>query len=151
MIDWDLSTSHRPSDVGFSPNGDLDAEIIEDVDSVRIALPEGRTFQAAGDIHDVTVGNDGDSLTLVAVEFQPEGVEDAYRRAVALAEEWDMPTRNIERWYRTARDEGDLAPIERTHSAEFLGGRDGPQPSLEIRPFDQDAPALVSFQLHWRP
>jgi hypothetical protein len=34
---------------------------------------------------------------------------------------------------------------------EFLGGRDGPQPSLEIRPFDEAAPALVSFQLHWRP
>ncbi len=151
-IEWDLSESHQAADVDFEPNGDVDGTVLEGVESVRIELPEGRVFEADSDIHDVTLGTEGDSLVLVAVEFQPESVDDAYERAQSLAGLWDMPTENLEQWYRKAsRSDDDLTTTGLTHSGDFLGGPDGPQPTVEVRPFTEAAPALVSFQLHWNP
>jgi hypothetical protein len=151
VISWDLSTSNTARDVDFDPTAEVDGTVIEGVESIRIELPDDRIFEADTDIHDVTIGTQGEKLQLVAVEFQPQSVEDAYRRAVALAEEWDIPTANIDKWYRIAsRPNDDLTTQGLSGSRDVIGGPGGPRPYVELRPFDEDAPALVSFQFQWR-
>ena len=149
-IDWDLSESHLPSDVGWEPRSEMDLAIWEGVESVRIELPGGRVFEAESDIHDITLGNDGKLLTLIAVEFQPESVDSAYKRAVAYAREWDAPTRSLETWYmRASRPNDDLTTTGLTQTEDSLEDRTGPFIVIQLRPYSPEAPTLVSFQIQW--
>ena len=149
-VDWDLSESHLPSDVGWEPRSEMDGRVMEGVESVRIKLPGGKVFQADADIHDVTLGNEGELLTLVAVEFQPESVDDAYKRAAAFAQEWGAPIKSLETWYkRASRPNDDLTTTGLTQTEDSLGDRTGPFIVIQLRPYSPETPALVSFQIQW--
>ena len=149
-VEWDLSDSHLPADVDWEPRSDMDGAVIESIESVRIELPGGHVFEADSDIHDVTLGNEGESLTLVAVEFQPESVDDAYKRALAFAEEWDMSTESLDRWHKRVSDpDDDLTTTGLTQRQDSLDGPDGPWIVVQLRPISPETPALVSFQIQW--
>lgn len=151
-VEWDLSESHVPSDVDWEPRSDKDGTVMEGIESVRIELPGGHVFEASSDVHDVTLGNDGDLLTLVAVEFQPESVDEAYKRATEFAAEWDLTTKYLDGWYRRAsRPNAPLPDITGAQRDESLAGPKGPFVMVQIRPYTSEAPALVSFQIEWLP
>jgi hypothetical protein len=146
MIDWDLSSSHTVDDVDW-PKPDLSAVEISPVESVRIELPEGRSFEAEeGVVHDVTLDRRDRVLRNVQIDSHPRSEADAHELAVSWAEEWDLSREPLDRW----RDGAAKTPaITSARPAERIGD-DGPVPVVEIRnSFQDDNPALVSLQFYW--
>lgn len=156
VIDWDLSDSHTAEDVGW-PN-ELSMTEFSPVASVRIRLPGDRMFQAGDEVHDVTLEREGDLVTLVQVDFEPQTAEDAYERAVILAEEWGLRRAGLDKWFRQ-RMAGRAAGHEDVTSTSLATapagqrlGPEGPSVSAEIRySFNDERPSLVSLQFFWNP
>lgn len=167
MIHWDLSRSHRPADVGWDltpqelADEQLQAKSIENVGSVRVRLPEGKSFTAADDVGDVTMSREGDRLTDLSFAFDDQTAEGAYERAMALVREWGLEGRNIEEWYTEAKGKTGSAAADVNTSgvfAEVFGpdhdagriGPDGPVVSVSIvYSFDDERPFTVQFELYW--
>lgn len=167
MIDWDLSNSHRTEDVGWELTAEqrddpgLDARQIESVASVRIALPEGRVFEAGDEVHDVFLGRQGDLLDELSVVFDNQTAEGTYERATALAREWGLDSGNIDEWFsdakgKTGDDAADVDVSKAFASApgsDLEAGRIGPEgPVVTVQilySFDDELPFLVSFELLW--
>jgi hypothetical protein len=146
MIDWDLSRSHTIDDVDW-PKPDLSAVEISPVESVRIELPEGRSFASDGDVvHDVTLDRRDRVVRNVQIDSHPRSAADAHDLAVRWAEEWDLSREPLDRW----RDGGTKTPVITSARREERIGESGPVPALEIRnSFVDDRPALVSLQFYW--
>lgn len=167
MIDWNLSRSHRPADVGWDltagegSDGEVDAKELENISSVRVALPEGRVFEAPEDIQDVNIGREGDRLDEITFAYEPQTSEGAYERATRLVKEWDLDGRKIEEWYAKAKGKtgSEAAAVETSGVfAEALGpgvetgriGPDGPAVSVGVvYSFEDDRPFSVHFELFW--
>jgi hypothetical protein len=146
MIDWDLSRSHTVDDVEW-PNPNLSAVEISPVDSVRIELPEGRSFAGDGDVvHDITMDRRERVLRYVQIDSHPRSATDAHELAVRWAGDWGLSREPLDRW----RDGGTKTPvITSARRAERIGDS-GPLPTVEIRnSFVDERPALVSLQFYW--
>jgi hypothetical protein len=146
MIDWNLSSSHTVDDVDW-PKPDLSAVEISPVESVRIQLPEGRSFEAEdGVVHDVTLDRRDRVLRHVQIDSHPRSEADAYELAVRWAEEWGLSREPLARW----RDGETKTPVITSARREERIGEAGPVPALEIRnSFVDERPALVSLQFYW--
>jgi hypothetical protein len=167
MIDWDLSRSHRPADVGWeltaggASDGKVDAKELENVAAVRVALPEGRVFEAPENVRDVNIGREGDRLDEITFAYEPQTAEGAYERATRLVKEWGLDGRKIEEWYAKAKGKtgSDAAAVETSGVfAEAPGpgpdagriGPDGPAVSVGIvYSFEDERPFSVHFELFW--
>ena len=146
MIDWDLSQRHTLDDVDW-PKPDLSAVEISPVDDVRIALPDGRSFESDGDtVHDITLDRRGANVRNVQIDSHPRSAADAHELAVLWAEEWDLSREPLDRW----RDGAAKTPaITSGRPVERIGDV-GPVPIVEIRnSFQDESPALVSLQFYW--
>ena len=146
MIDWDLSQSHTMDDVDW-PKPDLSAVEISPVEEVRIALPDGRSFESDGDtVHDITLDRRGDNVRNVQIDSHPRSAAGAHELAVQWAEEWDLSRVPLDRWRDGAAKTPAITsgrPVERI-------GDGGPVPIVEIRnSFQDENPALVSLQFYW--
>jgi hypothetical protein len=146
VIDWNLSRSHTIDDVEW-PKPDLSAVEISPVGSVRIELPEGRSFTSDGDVvHDITLDRRDHIVRGVQIDSHPRSDADAHELAVRWATDWDLSREPLDRW----RDGATKTPvITSSRRAERLG-EDGPLPTVEIRKsFVDERPALVSLQFYW--
>jgi hypothetical protein len=146
MIDWDLSSSHTVDDVDWPKPGQSAVEI-SPVESVRIALPEGRSFAAdAGVVHDVTLDRRDRLVRNVQIDSKPRSRADAHELAVSWAEDWGLSREPLDRW----RDGASRTPVITSARREERIGDSGPVPALEIRnSFVDEQPALVSLQFYW--
>jgi hypothetical protein len=146
MIDWDLSSSHTVEDVDW-PKPDLSAVEISPVGSVRIALPDGRTFTAEeGVVHDVTLDRRERVVRNVQIDSHPRSEADAHELAVRWAEEWGLSREPLDRW----RDGETKTPVISSARREERIGESGPVPAVEIRSsFVDERPALVSLSFYW--
>jgi hypothetical protein len=146
MIDWDLSSSHTVDDVDWPKPGQSAVEI-SPVESVRIALPEGRSFASdPGVVHDVTLDRRDRLVRNVQIDSKPRSRADAHELAVRWAEEWGLSREPLDRW----RDGGSKTPVITSARREERIGDSGPVPALEIRnSFVDEQPALVSLQFYW--
>jgi hypothetical protein len=167
MIDWDLSSSHRTSDVGWDLSAeelsdtDLDATQVEEVSSTRLTLPAGRVFEAETGVRDIILSREGALLNNVQVTFDEETAEDAYDRAKTLVKKWGLDGRNIEAWYAEAKGKtgSEAADVDvSTAFADVAGqdadagslGPDGPYVTVRVRySFDDEKPFLISYELSW--
>jgi hypothetical protein len=155
MIDWDLSDSHTTADVHW-PKPDLNAVEVKAADSLRIRLPEGRVLSENGVVDHVNMGRDGKLVTSIHVDSKPRSTDDAYELAKRWAKDWGLPAQPIESWHEqrvAGRKRGDEDVLTTTSTGAKPGstiGKDGPQPSLQIRhSFEDDRPSLVSLQFNW--
>jgi hypothetical protein len=146
VIDWDLSRSHTVDDVEW-PKPDLSAVEISPVDSVRIRLPEGRSFASDGDVvHDLTLDRRDQIVRGVQIDSHPRSTEDAHELAVRWAGEWGLSREPLDRW----RDGDTKTPVITSSRREERIGDDGPLPTVEIRKsFVDERPALVSLEFYW--
>jgi hypothetical protein len=142
-IDWDLSRSHTVKDVDFEPP-DVTATELKPVESVRITLPGGKVFSANGGVvHDVSLERDGERLTTVQIDSQPQSADDAYKLAVEWAKAWGVPTKALDAWHAA----GD--PKQKAEAFPKAGGRP-PLPTVQIRySFQDQRPSLASLQFSW--
>jgi hypothetical protein len=146
VIDWNLSRSHTVDDVDW-PKPELSAVEISPVGSVRIQLPEGRSFTSDGDVvHDITLDRRDRTVRGVQIDSHPRSDKDAHLLAVRWATEWDLSREPLDRW----RDGAAKTPaITSARPAERIGD-DGPVPVVEIRnSFEDENPVLVSLQFYW--
>jgi hypothetical protein len=146
MIDWNLSSSHTMADVDW-PKPDLSAVEISPVEQVRIALPDGRSFEADGDtVHDITLDRRDRIVRNLQIDSHPRSEADAHELAVRWAEEWGLSREPLDRW----RDGAAKTPAITSGRPGERVGDDGPVPAVEIRnSFEDDRPALVSLQFYW--
>jgi hypothetical protein len=146
MIDWDLSRSHTVDDVGW-PKPDLSAVEISPVGSVRIRLPEGKSFASDGEVvHDLTLDRRDRTVRGVQIDSHPRSEEDAHELAVRWAGEWGLSREPLDRW----RDGETKTPVITSSRREARIGAEGPLPAVEIRKsFDDERPALVSLEFYW--
>lgn len=152
-IDWDLSASHTKQDIGEEPDPDTNHYGIRSVESIRVALPGDRVFEA-GDVQDIRIDAPDDEVETISVVLNPRTAEEAHERAVALAEKWDLSRDNLDDWLaeiRSGREEGGREAD--VGSALAVDGGIDPvpfAPSVEIRySFDDDKPWVVSFEMFW--
>jgi hypothetical protein len=146
VIDWNLSRSHTVEDVDW-PKPDLSAVEISPVGSVRIQLPEGRSFTSDGDVvHDITLDRRERIVRGVQIDSHPRSESDAYELAVRWAADWNLSREPLDRW----RDGNTKTPVITSSRRSERLGEDGPLPTVEIRKsFVDERPALVSLQFYW--
>jgi len=159
VLDWDLTESHTPADIGWDRR--LSADRIESVASIRIAFADGNVFEATSGISSVYRFSPEDVVDEIYIHFDDGTAEDVYARARALIDEWGLINDDaIERWYGEAAGTTGVAASEVTVSQVFADrvgtieetriGTGGPLPSLEILySYDDDKPFLVAFGLYW--
>ncbi|MGQ0823801.1 MAG: hypothetical protein ACT4OX_02020 [Actinomycetota bacterium] len=158
VLDWDLATSHTLEDIGISgrQGGGFD-----NVESVRVQLPEGQEFQASGDVKRVSYFALHDELEQLNITFEAQTAEDAYARVQEFIDEWGLSERiQLDEWYAQARGVTGPEAAEINTSEVFAVapgeiddiriGADGPFIEVVILySFNDDRPFTVSFQLHW--
>jgi hypothetical protein len=147
VIDWNLSRSHTIDDVEW-PKPDLSAVEISPVGSVRIQLPEGRSFTSDGEVvHDITLDRRDRIVRGVQIDSHPRSDADAHELAVRWATDWNLSREPLDRW----RDGKTKTPVITSSSRRTERiGEDGPLPTVEIRKsFEDERPALVSLQFYW--
>jgi len=159
-VDWDLSGKHTREQVTWpSKDDDIASTSIDPVDSVRIALPEGKVFRMTDRVREIILhrkgdngrprpGASGEEITYVQVDSDFMSVEDAYRRALSYVKQFGLPREPVEAW-RRRRDKGVDPVSDKTATTEDrpLGGERGPVPYLELRSTGVDW--VVSMQFFW--
>jgi len=146
MIDWDLSQSHTMDDVDWPKPGQSAVEI-SPVEEVRIALPQGRSFESDGEtVHDITLDRRDRVVRNVQIDSHARSEADAHELAVRWADEWGLSREPLDRW----RDGAAKTPAITSGRPSDRIGEDGPVPAVEVRnSFEDDNPALVSLQFYW--
>jgi hypothetical protein len=146
MIDWDLSRSHTIDDVEW-PKPDLSAVEISPVGTVKIRLPEGKSFASDGEVvHDLTLDRRDHVVRGLQIDSHPRSAEEAHTLAVRWADEWGLSREPLDRW----RDGETKTPVITSSRREERIGANGPLPTVEIRnSFVDERPALVSLEFFW--
>jgi hypothetical protein len=146
VIDWNLSRSHTVDDVDW-PKPDLSAVEISPVGSVRIQLPEGRSFTSDGEVvHDITLDRRERTVRGVQIDSHPRSDGDAHELAVRWAADWGLSREPLDRW----RNGDTKTPVITSARRAERIGEEGPLPTVEIRKsFVDERPALVSLQFYW--
>lgn len=156
-IDWNLAQRHDVAAVHW-PAGtrDLDATELKPVDSVRIALPGGRSFEAAGNVAAVFLHREGERVDEITIDSVPMSTDDAYKLASKWAREWNLDTRRLDEWHaervaqRKRGKEDKSSTAEAANNKEFVGGQDDPNPSVEVQySFRDDKPSIVALDFFW--
>ena len=159
-IVWDLSDSHTSRDVDW-PRPDLDAVLIEPIESVRIRLPGGEVFEAGDEVQDIGmsrgVGGDvGRQVRIMNIDSHPRDTDEAHALGVRWARQLGVPTGPLDEWYeqrRADRERGEedaASTALAVDSSLNLGGPNGPQPAVRILySFEDDRPSIVSLELGW--
>jgi hypothetical protein len=153
MIDWDLRQRPTLEDVDW-PKPDVTSVELKPVESVRIALPEGRTFAARDGIDAVYLDREDKLVTSVAVHSKPLDTDAAFELARDWASEFGLPPEPLERW-RRERKAGELDATAKVLTKGEPGdtvGDDGPAPSVQIgSSTNEQRPSYVALQLFWQP
>ncbi len=162
-VDWDLSDEHTLDQVAWQKeNLDLDTTQLKPIESVRIRLPAGEVLRMEDRVSDIILyrrsrnleplpAPEGRVLTAVEVYSDPLNVEDAYQRALAYTDQFDLPRSAVEAW-RKRREQGIDPVSDRTIIAADdtqLGGAGGPIPHVEL--VSTGTTWTVSVQLYWPP
>ena len=151
-VDWDLSRSHRPADVGWTRTGsDVDSTEVQPKGPVRIRLPGGAVLDEKSGIKRIALDREGDAVTSITVFTEPVEIDEGYRRAVSWAKQFGLPTAPLDRWYAKARTEKppDITAGQSIDNHRFLGP-EGPVPSVEVHTsFNRDRPVVASVQFFW--
>jgi len=164
-IDWDLSSAHTRAEVEW-PEKYRDAYTtqLEPVESVRIRLPAGEVVRMPDRASDIILyrraqgpeplpGPEGEILEKLEVYSEPMDVEDAYRRALAYADQFDRSRAPIDAW-RERRERGVDPVTDRTAtgSDQPLGGKGGPFLTVELNySSNDDRPWIPTVRLYWPP
>jgi hypothetical protein len=154
MIDWDLRQRPALDDVDW-PKPDVTSVELKPVESVRIALPAGKTFAAKDGIDAVYLDRDGKLVTSVAVHSKSLDTDGAFKLARDWASEFGLPIEPLEQW-RRGRQSGELDATAKTLTkgkpGATIGGGDGPSPSVQIgSSTNEQRPSYVALQLYWKP
>ena len=165
-IDWDLSGQHTLDEVDW-PKDRLDSNTtqLKPVESVRIRLPANEVMEMTDRASDVTLyrrsngpeplpGPEGEILEQIEAITEPLGVEDAYRRALAYADQFGLSRAPLEGW-RKRRNQGADDVTDRTATAgtaRLRGAKDGPIPTVELLySANDERPWVVMVAFYWPP
>jgi hypothetical protein len=152
QVRWDLRHSHTKKDVQWTDS--VSATEVSSAD-LTILLPGDHTF--VGKNVKARMMAEGDQVQILSIFYAPETLDDGYKRARQLAQDWGLGISPLDSWYQevqAARKQG-----KRDRDAPLpiaVGGKplspDGPTPYARILySFDQQKPALVNFELQWVP
>jgi len=148
---WDLRQGHARSAVSW-PAGAGDVYDVQDA-NLTIDLPAGRRFEAEGvDVHLLGVG---DQILTLAVKYPKTTLDDGYRQAKAVSEQWQLRTDALERWHQTVlagrsrgvKDADEPAFVVMAGTPLAPGG---PTPYAKtLDSYDDQRPFVLDFELQW--
>ena len=150
-LHWDLRQTHARSAVGW-PGDAGDVYDVQDAD-VTIDLPAGRRFEARGvDVHLLA---QGDQVLIVAFKYPKTTLDDGYRQAKSVSEQWQLRTDELERWRQTVLSgrtrgvkDGDEPTFVVMAGSPLAPG--GPTPYAKtLDSFDDQRPFQLDFELQW--
>ena len=150
QVRWDLRNSHTKKDVQWTNS--LSAHEVTRVD-LTVQLPGDRTFTGK----DVTVrmSSLGEQVQTMGIYYPAATLDDAYKQAKQLAQDWQLNTSSLETWYQGVqagrqqgvKDRSVQFPV--ALSGKSLGPQ-GPTPYARIYySFDTEKPGLLDFELQW--
>lgn len=150
-LHWDLRQGHARSAVGWP----ADAGDVYDVAGadLTIDLPAGRRFEARG--VDVHLLGAGDQILTLAVKYPKTTLDDGYRHARSVSEQWQLRTDELERWRQTvlagrARGVKDADEPTFVVMAGTPIAPGGPTPYAKtLDSFDEKLPFVLDFELQW--
>jgi hypothetical protein len=151
---WDLRQSRTKENVRWQSAAEVWS--IDHVD-VMILLPGRQTFVGPGINAILAACRDPEQLWQVALYWYPaRTLDEVYRQAKQLTQEWRMDTAEVEAWYQGVQV-GRRARIKDSNeafSAAGMGGKPlapgGPAPSAAmLSSFDEARPAFILFRFAW--
>jgi hypothetical protein len=127
---WDLRRSHTKQDVHW--RSETDVWSIDHI-NVTILLPGERTFAAPGVNAILAACRDQDQVWQVALYLYPaRTIDEAYRQATQLAQEWHLDTADLESWYHGVLA-GKRQGIKDSNEAFSTGGMGGEASRVAVR------------------
>lgn len=156
---WDLSRSHTVPDVGSFPK-DWNQYSVP-MTSLHLTLPEGRQFQVDGRDGEARLERKDQTITSVHTLFGEPSPEEAHKRAWSLANEWGVPTNNLDAWLadvnarRQKGEDGSKAtPVVDSGPAYTPGGPEigiglHYEESYRLDLYQQ--PWVVDYEVRWPP
>ena len=150
-VHWDLRHGHARSAVGWPS----DADDVYEVDraDVTLDLPGGRRFQAQGVM--LRLFSAGDQVQVIAVTYPKTTLDDGYRQARSLSQQWQLRTDDLERWRqevvagraRGVKDADERAFVVMAGSPLAPGG---PTPYAKtLDSLDAQRPFLLDLEFQW--
>ncbi|MEU8922770.1 hypothetical protein AB0D10_17810 [Kitasatospora sp. NPDC048545] len=155
-VHWDLRNSHRGADLGvkLNPHSGHDFENLGPVD---IDLPGGQRFHADEMMLMVAVTlDDAENMDELTGWYPEMSLDEGYRKALELCEQFGLNTERIEQFRRNVLD--DLAKGDRAHLSGEDGGSDfklltpqGPLVgvSLKYDTVNNGEPVTVNVEFAW--
>ncbi|HSR25304.1 MAG TPA: hypothetical protein VLW53_17245 [Candidatus Eisenbacteria bacterium] len=150
-VHWDLRQGHAKTAVGWPAEADDVYEV--DRADLTLDLPGGRRFQARG--VSLRLFAAGDQVQVVAVMYPKTTLDDGYRQARSLSQEWQLRTDDLERWRqevvagraRGVRDADERAFVVMAGSLLAPGGPTPYAKTLDSQ--DAERPFLLDLEFQW--
>lgn len=142
-INWDLSESHRLSDVGWTPETTGNFYSRHEDMLMTLKLPGGKIFKdkiRAFNCHQ----RDGENLASIAFKTDKMTIDQAYEEARRLILYWNLDLKNLEQW-RQERKENKKVIDDR-----FETMKNNITPSYAVRildSFNDEKPWYISFEI----
>lgn len=150
-LHWDLRQGHAKTTVGWPPGA---ADVYEvDRANVTLDLPGDRRFEAQGVA--LRLFSDGDQVQIIAVMYPKTTLDDGYRQAKSVSQQWGLRTEELERWHqevvsgraRGVKDRDERSFVVMAGSPLASGG---PTPYAKtLDSMDAERPFLLDLEFQW--
>jgi hypothetical protein len=110
-LTWDLSKPITDRELGWPAEFDGDLWFLRGPGIIELKLPGGRAAEYYADR--ITVRRNGHRIAAVGLALPPEKLEAVYKRATAIAAEWQIQNvEKLDRWHADRqRDHGNSAAV----------------------------------------
>jgi hypothetical protein len=142
VLEWDLTRSHRASDVGW-PDLFRDHRFWQGDLQLTLKLPARvLVFELA----DARAERRGEDVSVIQLRGHPQTLEDAVAEVERRMRELDLPRRDLDQWIEDVRS-GDFQRVR-----VFATRRNDLRPSLSLevkRSYEDERPWYVSWEIAW--
>jgi hypothetical protein len=146
---WNLEDGHELSRVGWPPDHHTSVLQLRGAE-VSIVLPEGVKIEEwqSSNVYVNQSYEDPALIDTIMLRTKPLTLDDAYIRAIELAEQLDLPREPIEKWYEERTRLG-TPPFGLNH---FIAVRNDFYPPLTLESaasYNDERPWIISLEIYW--
>lgn len=144
VLDWDLSRSHRISDIDWPADQASPQRFWKGDVQLTLKLPGGRVLRT--DLADMRAERKDDQIYVLSLRSHPQTLEQAYAEAEKRIAELELPRRDLDQWRRDV-ESGDFRK-----DRVFASRRNDlvPALSLEIRhSYNPERPWYLAWEIAW--
>jgi hypothetical protein len=149
--EWDLSTSHRITQVPWPKNRPPWDDFADfDINGpVLVLFPRGKKFDGRANV--VVFSKTRNQISSVQLYLEKQNAVDAYKSAVTMAKYWDLDPAALDGWF--ARAKGSFASYSRGTPIHFAVHRNRAEQPVSLEIFnsgDAEKPFYISLVVNWK-